>query len=907
MSSKRTLSAIGASLLTGVTLAAMIAPAAEAAPANSIENVAVAGDTIRLASTTGDGAIWGGSPDRLTKFASLQAALQNTPPITLLAGNAPGNFRLQTTPGNCLIQFQWNAPGLTSNLVGTSGACANTAEYQWRFGVDGSLRNVASGLAITTVGLESNTLWKYELGSGTPLTFVDAAAQPLTASGSFASDVTKQAIVSGTGEPGAAITVKDLGGKVVASGVVASNGSYSVSIPAINFGGDLYSVAVTQTVQGVVSAPAPVDFHYGVGIVVSTPSNSATVAAGAVAMTGTGTPGGLVTVFDNGGSTPVGSATVTAAGTWSLTTSALHAGAHTLQVVQLSRGNNTTTSTVSVTAAPHALTAAGSFESDVTKEAVVSGVGEPGATVTAKDSGGKVVASGTITASGSYSLRIPSINFGGDLYTVYVSQAGDGIPANQTRVDLRYGAGVAISTPAAGASIEPGALAMTGTGTPGGSITVFDNSGTTAIGTTTVTASGSWSLSTSALASGSHRLEVKQLSKGNNQTTSTVTVSAASAARDLTVSAPVNNGTIPSTKQMITVTGTGQPGAALEIRASNNRLAGTGTVAADGTYSFPALFNDTFYTATVTQTLPTGAKQSKTINFTVVATDGVNLPFSVTSPTTNGTVLSTNRMITVTGNGKAGAAVKITAANGRIAGVGTVGADGHYSFPAEFQALTYTATVTMTPKTGSAENITITNFTVVDSAGVTGPLVVTAPVSNGTAVSTNGLVTFTGTGKAGATVNIVAASNGRIAGTGTVSAQGTFSIQAEFAALKYTAYVEMKPANGAKETVTISNFTVSTSESANTPLRVSAPVSNGTAPSTNGMVTFTGTGIPGAAIAVLAASNGRVAGTGTVSAQGTFSVSAEFAALKYSAYVTMTPVNGTKQTVTITGFTVVAQ
>jgi len=201
------------------------------------------------------------------------------------------------------------------------------------------------------------------------------------------------------------------------------------------------------------------------------------------------------------------------------------------------------------------------------------------------------------------------------------------------------------------------------------------------------------------------------------------------------------------------------------------------------------------------------ARDATDDKITVEAADAINLPLTVTSPKNNSEVTTvSDKIITVTGTGKAGATVKITAANGRLAGQGTVDKTGHFSFPAEFAYTYYTATVDMIPISGAKESVTVTNFTVVPD-GIDKPFTVTAPQSNGTAPSVNKMVTFTGTGKAGEKINIIAASNGRLAGTGTVDRNGNFSVQAEFAALKYTAHVTMGT-GPQKQTTTVTDFTV---------------------------------------------------------------------------------------------------
>ncbi|WP_344797514.1 Ig-like domain-containing protein [Frondihabitans peucedani] len=595
-------------------------------------------------------------------------------------------------------------------------------------------------------------------------------------------------------------------------------------------------------------------------------------------------------------------------GTWSFSVNGLSIGDNSIQIENWLDGAKVGEISVIASLKVTALTATASSTPVNDDRVTISGTGEHGAVIVIKNAEGVVVGtSAADAATGRFQTTVNAPNEGGS-HTFIAEQSIGGTAAGSVQVSFDYGTALSVTSPADELVVPAGPVTFSGRGTAAGSITIREEGKPGVLAAATVLANGNWVAPSFSVDGSEHTFTVTQLSKGNNTTTAKVTLNpGASNVRDLVVATPVDGGTVPSTGGRITVTGTGQPGSDVSITASNGRLAGTGKVAADGTFSFPAVFNSVFYNATVKQVAPTGQTQSKSIGFTVVASDGVNLPFSVTSPTTNGTVRSTNKMITVTGNGKAGAAVKITAANGRIAGQGVVGADGRYSFPAEFQALPYTATVTMTPAMGAAENITITNFTVVANEGVNLPFRVTAPVTNGTASSTNKMVTFTGEGKAGATIRIIAASNGRMAGQGVVGADGRFSVQAEFAALKYSAYVDMVPTAGAKETITVSDFTVVSTDGVNKPFRVTAPVSNGTAPSVDKMVTFRGEGTAGDTVKIIAASNGRLAGQGVVDQNGDFSVQAEFAALKYTAHVDMVTPSGMKETITVTDFQVTAQ
>ncbi|MGG7507509.1 Ig-like domain-containing protein [Plantibacter sp. YIM 135249] len=64
-------------------------------------------------------------------------------------------------------------------------------------------------------------------------------------------------------------------------------------------------------------------------------------------MSGTGQPGASVVVTDDSGST-VGSATVGADGTWSVVTTTLAAGAHTLSATQITTGGTASSAQISI-------------------------------------------------------------------------------------------------------------------------------------------------------------------------------------------------------------------------------------------------------------------------------------------------------------------------------------------------------------------------------------------------------------------------------------------------------------------------------------------------------------------------------------------------------------------------------
>jgi hypothetical protein len=146
----------------------------------------------------------------------------------------------------------------------------------------------------------------------------------------------------------------------------------------------------------------------------------------------------------------------------------------------------------------------------------------------------------------------------------------------------------AITAPASGASVEAGNLMLIGTGTPGATIEILD--GNAVIGTTTAGADGAWSFEATA-AAGAHAYTARVAGE-----------TSASAPIDVSVATPPNAaGGAPGAAPAITspadgatldagpiaLAGTGAPGATIEILDSDKVL-GTTTVGADGTWSFEA-------------------------------------------------------------------------------------------------------------------------------------------------------------------------------------------------------------------------------------------------------------------------------------------------------------------------------
>jgi hypothetical protein len=144
--------------------------------------------------------------------------------------------------------------------------------------------------------------------------------------------------VSGTGEPGATVTVYE-GAEVVCTATVSSGGTWSC-VPAQDLAIGPHDLTASQVVGSgpasarsdsvrVIVAPAPP--------AITGPADGATDVPGDTDIDGTGTPGATVTVRD--GDDPVCTAVVGTDGRWSCTPGApLPAGPHTLTATQTVNG-----------------------------------------------------------------------------------------------------------------------------------------------------------------------------------------------------------------------------------------------------------------------------------------------------------------------------------------------------------------------------------------------------------------------------------------------------------------------------------------------------------------------------------------------------------------------------------------
>uniref|UniRef100_UPI001F4EFECC Ig-like domain-containing protein n=1 Tax=Rosenbergiella collisarenosi TaxID=1544695 RepID=UPI001F4EFECC len=244
-------------------------------------------------------------------------------------------------------------------------------------------------------------------------TATDAANNTSSATATTAPDTTAPAVpsevqlsddgitVTGKGDVGSIVTVKDAGGNILGNAAVGNDGTFSVTLVTPQTNGQVLSVAASDTAgntsiatsvtaQDTTAPAAPT------GVVLSDDG---------VTVTGKGKVGSIITVTSINGKA-LGTGKVDSDGTFSVTLDAAQTNGQMLSVAASDTAGNTSEA-VSVTAKD---TTAPSEPTDLVIDdstLTLSGKGEEGTTVKVYDSNGNVVASGTVNDDGTFEVKLP--------------------------------------------------------------------------------------------------------------------------------------------------------------------------------------------------------------------------------------------------------------------------------------------------------------------------------------------------------------------------------------------------------------------------------------------------------------------------------------------------------------------
>ena len=777
--------------------------------------------------------------------------------------------------------------------------------------------------------------------------------------------------ITGTGEPGSRITVTIDGTALESSPTVQPDGTWSITLP-----GNLALSDAAHTIEIVATDPAgnttsgePISLT-----VDTTPPGAPTVTALApegTPLTGTAEAGSTV-VITGPGNVELGRGVADAQGNFSIALSPAQTSATTLTLIATDAAGNPGASTdYTVTDSDVDLPDVPVITTIIDGEGAVTGdvKGKTSDDTTPTLNGtapanstvnifldGNPVAVATVTAGpdGTWTWPVaPALTEGAHSFAVSATQDGatSGLsPAASVTIDL-----TAPNAPVIGAvtdDVAPGTGPLTsgqttndaqptlsGRGTPGETITVYDND--TPIGTALVGATGSWTFTpTEALGEGNHSLTITATDPAGNESDPSAaftlvvdTVSLTPTITNVSDNVDPVQGTIPTNgvtnDNTPTLTGTAEPNSVVTI-SDGNTVLGTAIANASGTWTFTPTLAEGTHNFTVIATDPQGNVSGASTPWTVVVdTTAPTLPVitSVSDNVEGGTGNLTNGQLTndatptLTGTGEEGSTVRILDGNTVIGSV-VVGEGGTWSFTPE-PALTngphslrvnaidpagnvsanspvFTITVDITPPAAPA----ITS--VVDDVGPA-----TGTLASGASTNDN-LPTFNGTGEVGATIQIF--DNDALIGTAVVSAAGTWTFTPTTALTDGPHVFSLSAVDAAGNTSvtsTLYNLTVDTA-APNTPTLLSVTDDQGpnTGTLTSGQATndqqptLAGTAEAGAIVRIL--DNGVQIGETTAGSDGRWTFSPDSALSNGSHTLTITATDAAGNVSTPTqGFVVV--
>ena len=640
--------------------------------------------------------------------------------------------------------------------------------------------------------------------------------------------------LTGIGEPGSSVTVSVDG---VASPVVVEvqpNGTWSwTADPALTEGPHTFSVAASDA-AGNTSASSG-DLSVTVDTLPPATPTNITIAAEGTPLTGTADDGTTVTVRDANGNV-IGTGVATG-GTFSIALSPAQLDATTLTLTATDpAGNASPSTTFDVPDSPLDLPTVpvitainddadpviGDVKDKTTNDTTptLTGTADPGSVIAIYQDGSLLPVTTVVADTNgnwSYTPLLP-LTEGPHTFAVTATNTTTGETSGQSpiatvTVDLTAPTAPAIGAVtddigpitgpiADGQSTNDNRPTLTGTGTAGDTITVYDDGDP--LGTVVVGPTGTWSYTPPALDDGSHTLTVTATDPAGNESTPSAgitivvdTVSTTPVITSVTDNAgnaetPVPSGD-PTNDTTPTLTGTAEPNSVVAIFDGATQI---GTVAADSTgawtFTPETALGEGTHDFTVRATDPQGNVSQPSgvwsINIDLTApqvptidTVSDNAPGGVTGPLTAGQVTN-DTTPTLSGTGQAGTTIHVLN-NGVEIGTTTVDGNGNWTFTPDpvLTDGTYNLRVNASDDVGNVSaNSPVFAFTV-DTTGPAAPVVTTVidDVSPGTGIiASNGSTndtrpTFNGTGEVGATVHVIV--DDVEIGTAVVNAQGNWT------------------------------------------------------------------------------------------------------------------------------------
>ena len=653
--------------------------------------------------------------------------------------------------------------------------------------------------------------------------------------------------LTGTGEAGSIITVIN-GTTVIGTGVVGSDGSFSIALSPAQLDPTTLTVTATDA-AGNASADVPFivtdsplelpqvpvitaivdDVDPVIGDVKGKTTNDTTPT-----LTGTAEAGSVITIYQDGSTTPLTTVTADGSGNWSYTPAALGEGLHTFEVTATLNGatsGRSPAASVTVDLTAPGTPTIGSVIDDVgpvtgpltsgqttnDSQPTLTGTGAVGDTISIYNNG-VLLDSVVVGNTGTWSYTTPALPEGSNVLTIRETdpagnQSGpsadftivvDSISTTPVITSVTDNVGNTATPVASGSETNDATPTLSGTADANSIVTIFD--GATQIAVVTADGTGAWSFTPeTALVEGPHAFTVQATDpQGNLSLVSApwsvvVDLTAPTVPTLDTVSDNVPGGVTgnltsgqATNDNTPTISGTGQAGSTIYIMNNGTQL-GTTTVDGNGNWSFTPTtpLDDGSYSlrAYATDAAGNASANSSVFAFTVdTAGPGVPVVTSViddVAPTT-GTLTSGNSTNdarpTFNGTGDVGSTVHVIV-DGNEIGTAVVNAQGSWTFTPGTDLIDgpHAITFNATDAAGNVGTATAPFNLTVDTGVPSAPVISAAadnvgsiqtPLTSGQSTDDT-TPTLSGTATANATVTIY--ENGQPVGTALADGTGAWS------------------------------------------------------------------------------------------------------------------------------------
>ncbi|MBD1588757.1 BapA/Bap/LapF family large adhesin, partial [Pseudomonas typographi] len=371
-------------------------------------------------------------------------------------------------------------------------------------------------------------------------------------------------VLTGTGEANATVSVGGASG-ALGSALVASNGTFSVSLTSAQLNGEVLTLVQTDAAG---NASVPVSY---IAADVTAPLAPTLLAysADSSQLAGAGEAGATVRV--SAGGTLIGSGQVAANGRFLIVLSPSVAPGDSLVVVLQDAAGNTSPATDYVVpngTLPDAPVGLALSSDGLT----LTGTAQVGTTVAIYGPAGTLLGSASTALDGTFSVALQSAQLNGELLQAIASANGaDSVPTSFTAPD--------VTTPAAvtDLAVNASGTQLTGHGEAGATVTVCNAAGTV-LGTAIVAANGSFFASLApAQANGQVLSAAQQDGAGNTSASTSVN------APDITP--PAQATALVVAGDGLSLTGTGEAGATATVRGADGTVLGSGPVGSNGQFS----------------------------------------------------------------------------------------------------------------------------------------------------------------------------------------------------------------------------------------------------------------------------------------------------------------------------------